>query len=121
MIALFLDHLFPGFAVVAQGVFWVLRDSEVVVEEESRIWSAITRPRWRGGGGHAILLAVDATMPTGSCRPTPPLFDGEVRCRARRCVCLRRLLGLDDTRQLIVDERPELVFTSIPRGSAIRN
>src|SRR3977135_434749 len=34
MIALFLDHLFPGFAVIAQSVFRVLRVSEGAVEEE---------------------------------------------------------------------------------------
>jgi polyphosphate kinase len=108
MIALYLDHLFPGFAVVAQGMFRVLRDSEVELEEEAEdlvrhFQTALKRRRH----GHVILLAVDATMPPDLRRFLMDRFDaapGDV-------FATDGLLGLNDTEQLIVDERPDLVFT----------
>jgi len=108
MIALFLDHLFPAFAVAAQGVFRVLRDSEVEIEEEAedlvRLYETALKRRRRG---HVIHLAVDSTMPADLRRflmerldaaPADVFAGGEI-------------LGLNDTEQLIIDERPDLVFT----------
>ena len=108
MIALFLDHLFPGFVVEARGVFRVLRDSEVEIEEEAedlvRLYETALKRRRRG---HVILLAVDSTMPADLRRflmerldaaPADVFAGGEI-------------LGLNDTEQLIVDEPPGLVFT----------
>ena len=109
MIALFLDRLFPGFAVVAQGVFRVLRDSEVEIEEEAedlvRLYETALKRRRRG---HVIHLALDARMPADLRRflsehlaPTPA-----------DVFATPGILGLDDTAQLIVgDERPDLIFT----------
>jgi polyphosphate kinase len=108
MIALFLDHLFPGFAVVAQGVFRVLRDSEVEIEEEAedlvRLYETALKRRRRG---HVILLAVDATMPQDLRRFLMEKLDAA----PGDAFATDGLLGLNDTAQLIVDERPDLVFT----------
>jgi polyphosphate kinase len=108
MIALFLDHLFPGFAVVAQGVFRVLRDSEVEIEEEAedlvRLYETALKRRRRG---HVIHLAVDSTMPADLRRFLMERLDaapGDV-------FASDGILGLNDTEQLIIDERPDLVFT----------
>jgi len=109
MIALFLDHLFPGFAVVAQGVFRVLRDSEVEIEEEAedlvRLFETALKRRRRG---HVIHLAVDARMPAELRRFLSEHLDaapGDV-------FATEGILGLEDTKQLIIgDERPDLVFT----------
>jgi polyphosphate kinase len=108
MIALFLDHLFPGFAVVAQGVFRVLRDSELELEEEAEdlvhhFETALKRRR----RGHVILLAVDATMPQDLRRFLMEKLDAA----PADVFATDGILGLNDTAQLIVDERPDLVFT----------
>jgi polyphosphate kinase len=108
-IALFLDHLFPGFAVVAQGVFRVLRDSDIEIEEEAedlvRLFETALKRRRRG---HVIHLAVDARMPVELRRFLSEKLDaapGDV-------FATEGILGLGDTNDLIVgDERPDLVFT----------
>jgi polyphosphate kinase len=109
MISLFLDHLFPGFAVIAQGVFRVLRDSEVEIEEEAedlvQLFETALKQRRRG---HVIHLGVDARMPDELRNFLSEKFDaapGDVFATVG-------ILGLDDTAELIIgDERPELVFT----------
>ncbi|HVC55747.1 MAG TPA: RNA degradosome polyphosphate kinase [Stellaceae bacterium] len=114
MIAQFLDHLFPGFAVVAQGVFRVLRDSEVEIEEEAedlvRLFETALKRRRRG---HVIHLAVDARMPADLRR----FLSAELAVAPADVFASQGILGLDDTAQLIVaDERPDLVFTPyVPR------
>ncbi len=108
MIALFLDHLFPGFAVVAQGVFRVLRDSEVELEEEAedlvRHFETALKRRRRG---HVIVLAVDAMMPQDLRRFLMERLDAA----PADVFATDGILGLNDTEQLIIDERPDLVFT----------
>jgi len=107
MIALFLDHLFPGFAVVAQGVFRLLRDSEVEIEEEAedlvRLYETALKRRRRG---HAIHLAVDSTMPADLRRFLMDKLDAA----PPDVFTTDGILGLNDTVELIVDDRPDLVF-----------
>jgi polyphosphate kinase len=108
-IALFLDRLFPGFAVLAQGVFRVLRDSEVELEEEAedlvRLFESALKRRRRG---HVIHLAVDARMP-GDLRR---YLSEQLAASPADVFASPGMLALDDTAELIVaDERPDLVFT----------
>ncbi len=107
MIGLFLDHLFPGFAVVSQGVFRVLRDSEMEIEEEAedlvQVFETALKQRRRG---HAIHLALDARMPAD----LREFLTEKLDAAATDVFATAGILGLNDTSELIVGERPDLLF-----------
>jgi polyphosphate kinase len=108
VLGFFLDHLFPGFKVVGQGAFRILRDSEVEIEEEAedlvRLYETALKRRRRG---HVIRLSVDSGMPDTLNRFLAEKLDVSEDDVFR----LDGILGLADTKQLIVDERPDLLFT----------
>ncbi len=107
MIGMFLDHLFPGFAVVAQGAFRVLRDSEVEIEEEAedlvQVFETALKQRRRG---HVIYLGVDALMPS----ELRDFLSEKLDAAPGDIFATAGILGLDDTAELITDERPDLKF-----------
>jgi polyphosphate kinase len=108
MIGLFLDHLFPGFSVIGRGMFRILRDSEVEVEEEAedlvRLYESALKRRRRG---HVILLSVEASMPDD----LRAFLVEKLDVSQQDVIALDGLLGLADLRRLIVDERPDLTYT----------
>ncbi len=108
MIGLFLDRLFPGFALAAKGAFRILRDSEVEIEEEAedlvQLYESALKRRRRG---NAIHLGLDQAMPENLCRFLMEKFEVE----ACDLFATEGILGLDEVSELIVDERPDLVFT----------
>jgi polyphosphate kinase len=108
LLGLFLDHLFPGFEVVGQGVFRILRDSEVEIEEEAedlvRLYETALKRRRRG---HVIWLSVDSGMPDNLSRFLSEKLDAS----DADVFSLDGILGLADTKKLIIDERPDLLFT----------
>ena len=108
MIGLFLDHLFPGFAVLAQGMFRVLRDSEVEIEEEAedlvQVFEIALKQRRRG---HVIHLALDARMPA----ELREFLIEKLDAAATDIFATAGILGLDATAELITHDRPDLLFT----------
>ena len=107
LVGLFLDRLFPGFRITGQGKFRLIRDTDVEFEEEAedlvRSYETALKRRRRGV---AIHLGIDANMPdelralvaaeTGATPDETHIADG--------------ILGVADLRQLIVDDRPDLLF-----------
>ncbi|HXP72789.1 MAG TPA: RNA degradosome polyphosphate kinase [Stellaceae bacterium] len=107
MVTLFLDRLFPGFSVVGHGMFRIVRDSEMEIEEEAedlvRLFESALKRRRRG---NVIWLAVDAGMPEDLQRFLAENLDVSPDDSSP----LDGILGLSDTRQLIIGERPDLLF-----------
>jgi len=107
LLRLYFDELFPGFEVQSSGFFRVLRDSDLEVEEEAedlvRVFESALKRRRRGS---VIRLTVGADM-------QPTLLDfvvRELQVDPENVFPLDGMLGLSDTSELIVDDRPDLVF-----------
>jgi polyphosphate kinase len=107
MLRLYFDELFPGFEVNGSGFFRVLRDSDLEVEEEAedlvRVFESALKRRRRGS---VIRLTVDADMPGALLE----FVVRELQAENENVFALDGMLGLSDTKELIVDDRPDLVF-----------
>ena len=108
LIGLFLDHLFPGFSVIGKGMFRILRDSEVEIEEEAedlvRLYESALKRRRRG---NVILLCVEAAMP----EDLRQFLEERLNVSVEDVIAIDSILGMSDLRRLIVAERPDLLYT----------
>jgi polyphosphate kinase len=107
VVRMFLDQLFPGFKPVSHGLFRVIRDSELEIDEEAedlvRTFKTALQRRRRGV---VVRLTVDETI-------TSDLLDLIVEQIgvSRHDVHHFRYIGLVDFRELIGTDRPDLLFT----------
>lgn len=107
VVGIFVSRLFPGYRVRSQGAFRVLRDSDIEVQEEAedlvRLFESALKKRRRGS---VIRLETEASMPARLQR----FVMKELKVSERESFVQKGLIGLADTSQLIVAERPDLKF-----------
>jgi len=107
LVRLFIGHLFPGFVMKDGGLFRVIRDTDVEFEEEAEdLVQSYETALKRRRRGVVIHMTVDAAMP-------PDLRDlvaDELDAPPDEILVLDGMLGLVDVKQLIVEDRPDLLF-----------
>jgi polyphosphate kinase len=107
LIALFLGRVFPGFLVAGQGLFRLIRDTDVEFEEEAEdlvrsYETALKRRRV----GSVIHLAVDAMIPDELVALVADNLDAD----PSEIFVQHGLIGVADLKALVVDDRPDLLF-----------
>jgi len=104
MITHFTPRLFPGYQLQGRGVFRILRDSDIEVEEEAedlvRYFERALKRRRRGS---VVRLEVD----TGCPENLRTFIARELDADADAIVMCDGVVGYADTSQLIIDDMPE--------------
>ncbi len=108
LISTFVEQTFPGYEVLGQGTFRIIRDSDIEVEEEAEdlvqfFESALKRRR----RGSVIRLKLDANMPDS----LQSLVRKELQVDKRGVIAVEGLVGLSQTTELYAPGPSELKFT----------
>ncbi len=108
VIGLFLQDLFPGFSEIGRCLFRIVRDSDIEIEEESedliREFEVLLKQRRRG-------RIVRLRMQTSAPAHLREYITREIGAEARDVVLYDGILGMARLSELIVDDRPDLLFT----------
>ncbi|WP_244286817.1 RNA degradosome polyphosphate kinase [Caulobacter radicis] len=106
-IILFLDHLFPGYEVEGRGLFRLIRDSDLEIEEEAedlvREFEARLKKRRLG---RVVRVKIQTTMPADL---REFIIEG-LRAQPEDVVLVDGKLGLAQMSELIPPDRPDLKF-----------
>ena len=107
LVELFADLLFPGFAVRSLGVFRIIRDSDIEIEEEAedlvRLFRTAIRRRRRG---RVILLELEADMPA----ELAAMLNADIQGHEAIVAKTDGFIGLAALSALVDVDRPDLKF-----------
>ena len=107
MVALFLDSLFPGCDVDGLGVFRLIRDSDVEMEEEAEDLVREFEMRLKQRRlGSVVRVEIEAAMPV----ELRDFICENLHAQDEDVIMIDGLLGLDELSQLIPSDRPDLKF-----------
>ncbi|MFN3912028.1 RNA degradosome polyphosphate kinase [Hyphomonas sp.] len=108
VIGLFLPELFPGFKEAGRCLFRIVRDSDIEIEEESedliREFEVLLKQRRRG---RIVRLRMQSSAP----ERLRSFIMREIGADSSDIVLYDGILGMARLSELIVDDRPDLLFS----------
>ncbi len=109
LLILHLDMLFPGYTLKGNCSFRVLRDSDLEVEDEAedlvREFEVALKRRRRG---EVVRLKMSSGAPEGLKK----VIQGELGVADHEVIEVDGLIGMADLKELVLDERPDLLWPS---------
>jgi polyphosphate kinase len=107
LLMLFIDHLFPGCDVLERGVFRLIRDSDIEIEEEAEdlvmeFEEALKQRRL----GEVVRIKIEASMPDD----LRTFITDELNAAPQDTVLVDGMLGLAQVSELIPGGHPDLKF-----------
>ena len=107
LLTLFIDHLFPGCDVLERGVFRLIRDSDIEIEEEAEdlvmeFEEALKQRRL----GSVVRIKIEASMP----EDLRGFITGQLEAAPEDIVVVDGMLGLAQLAELIPGGHPDLKF-----------
>ncbi|MBT7543745.1 MAG: RNA degradosome polyphosphate kinase [Kordiimonadaceae bacterium] len=113
IISIFIKLIFPNYQLVSEGVFRVIRDSELEVEEKAEdlvmVFESALKKRRRGD---VVRLEINKAMP----KNLSSFIFRNLNILADEVISIDGILGLSELDNLIVDDRADLIFKPfIPR------
>jgi polyphosphate kinase len=107
LLTLFIDHLFPGCDVIERGVFRLIRDSDIEIEEEAEdlvmeFEEALKQRRM----GSVVRIKIEASMPDD----LRTFIIDQLDAAPQDVVVIDGMLGLAQVADLIATGHPDLKF-----------